>query len=73
MAIVKGTVDILVVSETKLDESFPLSLFCIDGFNKPFHLERNSHGGGLIVFVREDIPCKQLFTPKFDLEAISSR
>ena len=26
--------------------------------------------GGLIVFVREDIPCKQLFTPKFDLEAI---
>ena len=46
MAIVKGTVDILVVSETKLDESFPPYLFCIDGFNKPFRLDRNSHGGG---------------------------
>ena len=68
--IVKGKVDILVISETKLDDSFPLSQFCIDGYKKSFRLDRNSHGGGLIVFVREDIPCKQLFAQKCDLEAI---
>ena len=59
--IVKGTVDILVISETKLDASFPLSQFCIDDYKKPFRLDRNSHEGGLIVFVREDITCTTMF------------
>ena len=70
MILLRGKVDILVISETKLDDSFPLSQFCIGGYKKPFRLDRNSHGGGLIVFVQEDIPCKQLFAQKCDLEAI---
>jgi len=42
--IVNGNVDILVITETKTDESH--QGFHIDGFNKPFRLDRNSHGGG---------------------------
>ena len=26
----------------------------------PFRLDRNRFGGGVLIYVREDIPCKQL-------------
>ena len=53
-------VDIFVVSETKLDESFPQRQFTIDGFSTPFRLNRNDEGGGIIFYVRSDIPCKEI-------------
>ena len=33
---VKGYIDILMISETKLDESFPIGQFLIDGYSVPF-------------------------------------
>ena len=56
---VSGNIDILT-SEKKLDNSFPVSQFLIDGYSPPFRLDRDSNGGGIILFVREDIPCKLL-------------
>ena len=53
-----GNVDVLGISETKLDDSFPAGQFKIPGFASPFRLDRN--GGGIIVFVREDILVKYL-------------
>ena len=47
-----------MVSETKLDESFPQGQFKITGFSRPFRLNRNSTGGGIMLFVGEDIPAK---------------
>ena len=47
-----------MMSETKLDDSFPSMQFLIEGFGPPFRSDRNSHGGGILVYVREDIPCK---------------
>ena len=52
--------DILLVSETKLDDTFPLQQFAIDGYSDPIRLDRNCHGGGLIFFTRDDIPYKVL-------------
>ena len=53
--------DILVIKETKLDPSFPDDQFFIDGYKKPpYRLDRNHSGGGLIIYVREDIPSKLL-------------
>ena len=49
-----------MVSETKLDNSFPVGQFLIDGYGPPIRLDRDIHGGGLMLFVREDIPCKLL-------------
>ena len=40
-------IDILVVSETKLDEIFPSSQFHMDGFSLPYRLDRNRNAGGL--------------------------
>ena len=37
-----------MISETKIDESFPLSQFMIDGFSMPYRCDRNSHGGGIL-------------------------
>ena len=46
VSLVTSDVNILTVSETKMDESFPLSQFVIDGFSMPYHRDRNAHGGG---------------------------
>ena len=52
---VSGKIDILVVSETKLDASFPDSQFFIEGFCRPYRLDRNKNGGGILVYTRNDI------------------
>ena len=40
------------ISETKLDESFPVCQFKINGFHFfLFQKDRNCHGGGLMIFV----------------------
>ena len=48
--------DILIITETKVDDTFPVSQFHIDGFSKPCRLGRNRNGGGVIIHAREDIP-----------------
>ena len=49
-----------MVSETKLDNSFPVGQFLIDGYGPPIRLDGDIHGGGLMLFVRDDIPFKLL-------------
>ena len=56
--IIKNNIDILMISETKLDSSFPNGQFQIHDYSKPYRLDRNGNGGGILVFIREDIPTK---------------
>ena len=51
-----------MVSETKIDMSFPTSQFVIQSFAAPFRLYRTNTGGGILVHVRDDIPSKLLNT-----------
>ena len=53
-----GSVDVLVLSETKIDESFPEDQFKIPGFCTPFRLDRGRFGGGILVYIQENIPAK---------------
>lgn len=46
-----NNVDILMISETKIDETFPDPQFCIDGYSTPYYLDRNSSGGGILPYV----------------------
>ena len=32
--------------------------FLIESYGPPYRLDYNAHGGGILVYVREDIPCK---------------
>ena len=50
-----GNFDIMVISETKLDELFPNGQFKIPGYVLPCRLGYNQFGGGIMAFVREDI------------------
>ena len=55
---IKWNEDVLAISETKLDDSFPAGQFKIPGYLTPFRLHRNQNGGGILVFVRENFPVK---------------
>ena len=55
---VLGNIDILMVSDTKTDMSFPTSQFVIQGFATRFRLVRTNTGGGILVYVRDDILSK---------------
>ena len=54
--LIKENIDILLVSETKLDDKYPKGQFKIDGYDKPIRLDRNKHGGGILFFIRDDLP-----------------
>ena len=71
-SIVQGKIDILVLTETKLDESFPTSQFFIDGYSEPYRMDRNRNGGGILIYIREDIPSKKLNRHNFpsDIEGM---
>ena len=43
-------IDILMISETKLDDTFPHALYLKD-FSNPYRVDRNSHSGGILVYV----------------------
>ena len=72
--IVQDKLDILMISETKVDPSFPSSQFPIESFSSSFRLDRNSSGGGIMLFVREEIPSKLLseYKPNSSVENIFS-
>ena len=59
-SIITGNLDILVITETKLYESFPDGQFYMEGYCAPFRLDRNKHGGGVLIYFRGDITCREL-------------
>ena len=59
----------MLILETKIDESFPDGQFIIDGFSLPYRLDCNCHGGGLMLFVRKDIPFNLLVIEKKPIES----
>ena len=58
--IVKNIVDILMISEAKLDDSFLAAQLLLHGFSAPNRLRRNSKGGGILLYIKEKIPCRFL-------------
>ena len=56
--ILQNNVDVFLVSETKIDDAFPTNQFLIEGFSDPYRLDRKDNGGGLLLYVRRDIPSK---------------
>ena len=55
---VGNNLDILMVSETKIDDTLPESQFLIEDLPKPFRLDRRTKGGGILLYIREGIPCR---------------
>ena len=64
--IIGNNLDIFTIQETKLDGSFPKDQFLIKGYSEPYRLDRNREGGGVLIYVREDIPSKPLTKHNFN-------
>ena len=62
-AVVRNLV-ILLITETKIDSSFPEAQFEIDGFTTPYSVDRGCQGGGILLYIRQDIPSKLLINLK---------
>ena len=57
---IQDNIDILLVSETKLDDTFPVGQFYIDGYATPYLFDRTSHDDGILLYIRENIHPKVL-------------
>ena len=51
----EGNVDISVISETKIDDSFPTGQFTMESFATLCRLKRNCFSDGIMAYAREDI------------------
>ena len=58
--VVSNNVDILCIAETKLDNSFPEGQFILDGYKKPYRLDVSTSTGGLLTYVKSNLPSRQL-------------
>ena len=67
----KVLIDILCIDETKLDDTFPDAQFKINNYQyPPFRRDRNSKGGGKIVYIRQGLISKRL--SKFESKGIET-
>ena len=44
-----------MITETKLAEGIPIRQFLKNGFNSPFHFDRDRSDGGIFLYIREDL------------------
>ena len=64
--------DIFLISETKLDDSFLTTQFLIKGFSASYRSDRNFKGGGLLLYIHQDIPSKILmYSSNCDIETFN--
>ena len=54
----KQGVDMLIISETKLDDTYVDAQFSVPGFSL-IRKDRDCHGGGLLLYTRNDIPVRR--------------
>ena len=53
--------DVAIVTETKFTrEKMPVATATVTGYHEPLRLDRTSHGGGIAVWIRQDLAFKQL-------------
>ena len=58
---VKRNADVVVISETKLDDVIPIDQFTREGFSKPFRIDRSANGDEIMLFIREKVSYWKLF------------
>ena len=54
---INGNMNILLISETKLDNSFPNRQFLIKGYSAPYRLDRDAQGGEVLLFMTYSRKC----------------
>ena len=52
-------IDVLILSESKVDQTIPNSLITIPGYHEPLRHDRNRHGGGVLMYIAENLAYQQ--------------
>ena len=52
---IDGKVDIFLISETKIDGTFPTSQFLMSGYSNVYRLDRNDKGEEIMLFVKDNL------------------
>ena len=55
-----GVIDILLICETKIDDSFPTDQFIIEGYSTIYRLDRNDRGGEIMLIVKDNLLTSRL-------------
>ena len=56
-----------MISETRLDDTFQHTLYHLKEFSNLYSFDRNFHGAGILVYVRDNIPSSLIrFDKKFE-------
>ena len=66
VSFINNNLDILMISKTKIDDTFSDSQFLIKGFSVPYRLDHTAKEGGILIYIREDIPSKLIKDVTFD-------
>ena len=67
-SLVSNNNDVLLISETKIDNTFPVSQFCVPVYSIPLRLDRTGNGGGIMIYVKVYKPCRMLSKFTFEKE-----
>ena len=64
--------DVLSITETKHDSSFPNAQFLLPGFHEPWRLDINHRSGGLLVYIKTSLLSKILakFKLPFNIQIV---
>ena len=57
--------DVLIITESKLDQTIPSNLISIPGYHEPIRRDRNRNGGGVLIYISENL----IFHHKEDLQS----
>ena len=66
--LLEKSLDVICISETKLDERFLTAQFVEERFSKPFLLDVTSNSGDLLVYVKTNLPSKLICFCNFQNE-----
>ena len=50
-----------MISESKLNTSFPKIDILIEGYTEPYRFDRNCNGRGILLYIRKDIPLNEIY------------
>ena len=65
-SMIKDNINVLIISKTEIDSSFPTAQFHVDDYII-YRRHRNENGGGLLLFVKDDVPSTFLkIDPNFE-------
>ena len=55
-----GVIDILMICETKIDDSFPTEQFIIEDYSTIYRLDRNDRGGEIMLIAKDNLLTSRL-------------